>query len=145
MPGFKMMALASAFALVSMQPGGGARATPTLFHATFKGVDGDGQSLLWSSDAPARAFVIRVLPLGSAASSAESVWAVSATLVTRDGAGAPMEAKLYGIIDWSKGDLRLHGDCTSGAAAGGSVTASGTFTDFDVSGRVDVLRITASQ
>jgi hypothetical protein len=148
MLGFKDIAvMASAVALMTMQPGGRSGTTAFTFRATFKGVDGDGQTLVWSSDAPspARSFVIHILPLGSAASSAESVWPVSATLVTRDSAGTPMESTLYGIIDWQGSTLRLHGDCERGAAAGSSVTASGTFTDLDVAGTLDVLPVTASR
>jgi hypothetical protein len=66
-------------------------------------------------------------------------------MTTRDGAGTPMESKLYGIIDWSKQELKLHGDCTSGAKSGSSVTALGNFTHFDVKGTVDVLPLTASR
>jgi len=123
------------------------RATEFAFKSTFKGVDGDGETLVWSSDTPAStpAFVIRIVPMGSAQSSAESVWAVRATMTSRDSAGTPMESKLYGIIDWSKHELRLHGNCESGAKSGSSVTALGTFSDFDVAGTVDVLPLTASR
>jgi hypothetical protein len=50
------------------------------FESTFKGVDRDGETLVWSSDGPESktGFVMRIVPLGSAASSAESVWPVSA-------------------------------------------------------------------
>jgi hypothetical protein len=146
MLGFKeIAAMASAVALMMIQP---TKSTSEFaFRGTFKGVDGDGQALVWSSDAPAPApgFILYVRPMGSAMSSAESVWPVSATLVTRDSAGTPMEAKLYGIIDWPMKELRLHGDCGSGTAIGSSVSAVGTFIDFDVAGKVDVLPIAASR
>lgn len=125
------------------------RETEHAFRSTFKGVDVDGQSLVWSSDAleasAAPAFVMRIVPMGSALSSAESAWAVSATVTMRDNTGARMESKLYGIIDWSKHELQLHGTCASGAKSGSSVTATGTFTHFDVAGTVDVLPLTASR
>jgi hypothetical protein len=70
---------------------------------------------------------------------------VSATLITRDSAGATVESKLYGIIDWSKQELRLHGNCESGAKIGSSVTALGKFSHFDVAGTLDVLPLTASR
>ncbi|HEV7705371.1 MAG TPA: hypothetical protein VGO46_13810 [Gemmatimonadaceae bacterium] len=154
--GFKeVAALASAIGLIVFQPGttlGFAdphelRATEFAFKSTFKGVDSDGETLVWSSDAPTTApgFVIRIVPMGSAQSSAESVWAVRATMTSRDSAGTPMESKLYGIIDWSRHELRLHGNCDSGTKSGSSVTALGTFTDFDVAGTVDVLPLTASR
>ena len=122
-------------------------ATATAFTSTFKGVDGDGQTLVWSSDTPASApgLVLRIVPMGSALSAAESVWAVRATLTTRDASGTPMESKMYGIIDWSKQELRLHGNCDSGAKRGSSVTAVGTFKHFDVAGTIDVLPLTASR
>jgi hypothetical protein len=154
--GFKeIAALASAVGLLTFQPSTTLvsvdprelKATESAFTSTFKGVDTDGQTLIWSSDTKwtSAGTVIRVLPMGSASSSAESVWAVSATLTTRDSAGTPMESKLYGIIDWSKQELKLHGDCTSGTKAGSSVTALGKFSHFDVSGTVDVLPLTASR
>lgn len=156
MLGFKeIAAVASAVGLLSVQPSATLaaidprelEATESAFASTFKGVDADGQTLVWSSDTPASSpgFVMRILPMGSASSSAESVWAVSATMTTRDAAGTPMESKLYGIIDWSKQELKLHGNCTSGVKAGSSVTALGSFTHFDVSGTVDVLPLTASR
>jgi hypothetical protein len=154
--GFKeVAALASAIGLIAFEPGATLAsvdprelsATELAFRSTFKGVDGDGESLVWSSDGPASTpvFVIRIVPMGSAQSAAESVWAVRATMTSRDSAGVQMESKLYGIIDWRKRELRLHGDCDSGAKAGSSVTATGTFTDFDVAGTVDVLPLTASR
>ena len=88
---------------------------------------------------------MRIVPLSSPAGSAESVWPVSATLITRDNSGAEMESRLYGIIDWSKQELRLHGNCESGARAGSSVTALGKFSDLDLTGTVDVLPLTASR
>ena len=88
---------------------------------------------------------MRIVPMGSASSAAESVWAVSATMTTRDSTGTPMESKLYGIIDWSKQQLRLHGNCSSGPKSGSSVTALGTFTHFDVAGTVEVIPLTASR
>ncbi len=123
------------------------RATETAFASTFKGVDDDGQTLVWSSDTPMSApgFVIRIVPMGSALSAAESVWPVSATILTHDSAGTPMESKMFGIIDWSKQELRLHGTCSGGAKSGSSVTALGTFAHFDVTGTVDVLPLTASR
>ncbi|MEO6209759.1 MAG: hypothetical protein ABIQ10_06485 [Gemmatimonadaceae bacterium] len=120
-------------------------ATQSAFTSTFKGVDVDGKTLVWSSDSPAAAFVIRIISMGSALSSAESVWAVSATLTMPDRAVAPLESKLYGIIDWSKQELRLHGTCESGSKSGSSVTVLGTFTHFDVHGTVNVLPLTASR
>ncbi|HXT48184.1 MAG TPA: hypothetical protein VN717_06060 [Gemmatimonadaceae bacterium] len=146
MIGFKFgLALASALAMTSVHYGSADVATSSSFQATFKGVDRDGRSLLWSSDEKAHNFVIHVLPLGSEMSAAESVWPVSATIVMRDGAGAPMEAKLYGIIDWTKSALLLHGDCDSGAAAGSSVSASAKFTNLELAGAVEVLPVTASR
>ena len=117
------------------------------FTSTFQGVDSDGQTLVWSSDTPASkaGLVMRIVPMSSAASSAESVWPVRATLTTRDSTGVPMESKLYGIIDWSKQELHLHGNCDSGNRAGSSVTATGRFSHFDVTGTVDVLPLTASR
>lgn len=151
----KFAAIASALGLLAFQPSTtlasihprALNATETAFASTFKGVDGDGKTLVWSSDSPAAApgFVLRVVPMGSALSAAESVWAVSATMTTRDSAGTPMESKLYGIIDWSKQELRLHGNCDCGANAGSSVTALGAFAHFDVAGTVDVLPLTASR
>jgi hypothetical protein len=122
-------------------------ASELAFTSTFKGVDSDGQTLVWSSDAPASApgLVLRLVPMGSAATAAESVWPVSATLTTHDSTGAAMESKLYGIINWSKQELRLHGNCESGARSGSSVTATGTFSHLDVSGTVSVLSLTASR
>lgn len=154
MLGFReIAAVASAVGLMTVRPSTTLvsvdprelEATETTFTSTFKGVDGDGQTLVWSSDTPANApgLVIRIVPMGSALSAAESVWAVSATMTTRDSAGTPMESKMYGIIDWSKQELRLHGNCSGGAKSGSSVTALGTFTHFDVSGTVDVLPLTA--
>ena len=154
--GFKeVAALASAIGLMTFQPSTTLvstdprelSATEFAFESTFQGVDDDGKTLVWSSDAPASApgFVIRIMPMGSALTSAESVWAVSATMTSRDSAGAPMESKLYGIIDWPKHELRLHGNCEGGAKSGSSVTAMGTFTDFDVAGTVNVLPLTASR
>jgi hypothetical protein len=154
MVGFKeVAAVLSAAGLLSFQP-----STPlasvdpreleaTTFVSTFRGVDADGQTLVWSSDTPASGpgFVMRIVPMGSAMSSAESVWAVSATITTRDSAGTAMESKLYGIIDWSKQELKLHGNCSSGAKSGSSVTALGNFSHFDVAGTVDVLPLTASR
>jgi hypothetical protein len=156
MLGFKdVAAMGSAVALMMFQPtttsgtndAPDSRMTELAFNGTFKGVDEDGQALVWSSDAPATApgFIIYVRPMGSAMSSAESVWPVSATLVTHDTAGAPMVAKLYGIINWPKKEIRLHGDCESGGATGSSVTALGELTDFDVAGTVNVLPLTASR
>ncbi|MDQ2767645.1 MAG: hypothetical protein M3Y30_10860 [Gemmatimonadota bacterium] len=151
----EVAAVASAIGLITVQPSATLvsadprelRATVFAFTSTFKGVDGDGETLVWSSDAPASApgFEMRIVPMGSATSAAESVWAVSATLTSHDGAGAPMESKLYGIIDWPKHELRLHGICERGSKPGSSVTALGTFTDFDVAGTVDVLPLTASR
>jgi len=151
----EIAAIASAVGLLTFQPSTTLvsidprelKATQTAFASTFKGVDSDGKTLVWSSDSPASApgFVLRIAPMGSALSAAESVWAVSATMTTRDSAGAPMESKLYGIIDWSKQELRLHGNCDSGARSGSSVTALGTFVHFDVAGTVDVLPLTASR
>ncbi len=154
--GFKAVAaVASAVGLITFQPfttivsvdPRELAATEIAFTSTFKGVDSDGQTLVWSSDTPTSApdFVIRIVPMGSALSAAESVWAVRATMTTRDSAGTPMESKLYGIIDWSKQELRLHGNCESGANAGSSVTALGTFAHFDIAGTVDVLPLTASR
>ena len=150
-----MAAVASAVGLLTVHPSttresadsSELRATETAFTSTFKGVDEDGQTLVWSSDTPASApgFVIRIVPMGSALSAAESVWPVSATITTHDSAGTAMESKMYGIIDWSKQELRLHGDCSNGAKTGSSVTALGTFAHFDVSGTVDVLPLTASR
>jgi hypothetical protein len=59
------------------------------FESTFKGVDDDGETLVWWNDEPASktGVVMRIVPMGSAASAAESVWPVSATLTTHDGAG----------------------------------------------------------
>jgi len=156
MLGFReVAAMASAIGLLTFQPSTSLasvdlrelEATATSFASTFKGVDADGQTLVWSSDTPASApgFVMRIVPMGSASSAAESVWAVSATMTTRDSAGTPMESKLYGIIDWSKQELKLHGNCTSGAKSGSSVTALGNFSHFDVTGTVDVLPLTASR
>ena len=154
--GFKeVAALASAIGLIAIQPSATLAsvdprelsATGFSFRSTFKGVDADGETLVWSSDTPdsAPAFAIRIVPMGSAQSSAEAVWAVRATLSTRDSTGVPMESKLYGIIDWPRHELRLHGNCDSGARTGSSVTAIGTFTDFDVDGTVAVLPLTASR
>jgi hypothetical protein len=156
MLGFKeVAAIVSAVGLMAFQPSATLvsvdprelKSTESSFASTFKGVDADGQTLVWSSDTPASGagFVMRVVPMGSAFSSAASVWAVSATMTMRDSSGTPMESKLYGIIDWSKQEVKLHGDCASGAKAGSSVTAIGTFTRFDVSGTVDVLPLTASR
>jgi hypothetical protein len=156
MLGFReVAAVASAVGLMTFQPSTTLvsidprelKATESAFTSTFKGVDADGQTLVWSSDTPASApgFVMRIVPMGSAMSSAESVWAVSATMTTRDSTGTPMESKLYGIIDWSKQELKLHGNCTSGAKSGSSVTALGNFSHFDVTGTVDVLPLTASR
>ena len=156
MLGFKeIAAMASAVGLLTFQPSTTLvsvdprerTATESAFTSTFKGVDADGRTLVWSSDRPASApgFVIRIMPMASALSSAESVWAVSATMTTRDSVGTPMESTLYGIIDWSKQELKLHGECTSGVKSGSSVTAFGRFTHFDVNGTVDVLPLTASR
>jgi hypothetical protein len=156
MSGFKeIAAVASAIGLMIFQPSTTIvsvdprklSATEFAFRSTFKGVDGDGETLVWSSDAPAAApgFVIRIVPMGSAMSSAESVWAVRATMSSHDSTGALMESKLYGIIDWPKHELRLHGNCEGGEKSGSSVTAVGTFTNFDVAGTVDVLPLTASR
>ncbi|MEP7087975.1 MAG: hypothetical protein ABI884_11765 [Gemmatimonadota bacterium] len=154
--GFRAIAAAaSAVGLMTFQPSAtlvsadprDLKATESRFTSTFQGVDADGQTLVWSSDSPksASGFVIRIRPMGSALSSAESVWPVSATMTTRDSSGAPNESTLYGIIDWSKQELRLHGDCESGSKSGSSVTALGTFTHFDVNGTVDMLPLTASR
>lgn len=51
----------------------------------------------------------------------------------------------YGMIDWTKSELLLHGDCDSGAASGSSVTASATFTNLELAGTVEVLPVTASR
>jgi hypothetical protein len=156
MVGFKeIVAVASAIGLLTFQPSSALVSidprelgkSELEFTSTFQGVDGDGQTLVWSSGSPASksAFVMRIVPMSSAASAAESVWPVSATLTTRDSTGVPTESKLYGIIDWSKQTLRLHGSCESGATAGGSVTATGTFSDMDLAGTLDVLPLTASR
>jgi hypothetical protein len=156
MSGFReMAALLSAVGLLTVQPSATLvsieprelRTSQIQFTSTFKGVDGDGQTLVWSSDAPASksGLVMRIVPLGSPASAAESVWPVSATLITRDSTGAEMESRLYGIIDWPKQELRLHGNCESGAKSGSSVTALGKFSHLDVAGTVDVLPLTASR
>ena len=156
MLGFKeVAAVASAIGLVALEPSATLAsvdprerpANEVAFATSFKGVDGDGETLVWSSDAPGSTsqVVIRLVPMGSALSSAESVWAVRATLTLRDGTGSPMESKLYGIIDWPRHELRLHGNGDSGAKSGSSVTAIGTFTDFDVAGSVYVLPLTASR
>jgi len=151
----KIAAIASVVGLLTFQPSSTLasihprehNAAETAFASTFKGVDPDGKTLVWSSDSPASApgFVLRIVPMGSALSAAELVWAVSATMTTRDSVGTPMESKLYGIIDWSKQELRLHGNCDSGAKTGSSVTALGTFAHFDVAGTVDVLPLTAAR
>jgi hypothetical protein len=156
MLGFKeLAAVASAIGLLTFQPSTTLvsidprelRASEVAFTSTFKGVDGDGETLVWSSDAPATkaGFVMRIVPMGSAQSSAESVWPVRATLTTRDSTGTPMESQLYGIIDWSRQELHLHGNCESGAKSGSSVTATGTFSNLDVAGTVDVLPLTATR
>jgi len=156
MLGFKeIAALLSAVGLLSFQPSATLdsveprelRPEEIRFTSTFKGVDSDGQTLVWSSDAPTgkSGLVMRIVPLSSPASSAESVWPVSATLITRDSTGATMESRLYGIIDWSKQELRLHGNCESGAKSGSSVTALGRFSHLDVTGTLDVLPLTASR
>jgi len=159
MLGFKeIAAVASAIGLLTFQPATALvsieprvlrdRHTSELsFTSTFQGVDSDGKTLVWSSDpsASSAGLVLRIVPMSSAASSAESVWPVSATLTTRDSTGAPMESELYGIIDWSRQELHLHGTCDSGARAGSPVTATGTFSHFDVSGTIDVLPLTASR
>jgi hypothetical protein len=156
MLGFKeIAAVASAIGLLTFQPSSALVSVDPRelgkseleFRSTFEGVDGDGQTLVWSSSSPASksGFVMRIVPMSSAASAAESVWPVSATLTMRDSTGMPMESRLYGIIDWSKQALRLHGSCDSGTRAGSSVTATGTFSDMDVAGRVDVLPLTASR
>jgi len=156
MLGFKeIAALLSAVGLLSFQPSatldsvepGELRTEEIRFTSTFKGVDSDGQTLVWSSDAPTgkSGLVMRIVPLSSPASSAEAVWPVSATLITRDSTGATMESRLYGIIDWSKQELRLHGNCESGAKSGSSVTALGKFSHLDVTGTLDVLPLTASR
>jgi hypothetical protein len=148
-------AAASAIGLLTFQPSSTLvsvdprelHASKTEFASTFDGVDGDGETLVWSSDAdsPTPRFVMRIVPMSSAASAAESVWPVSATLTMRDSTGTPMESKVYGIIDWSRQELRLHGTCAAGAQAGSSVTATGTFSHMDVSGTVEVLPLTASR
>ena len=154
--GFKeIAAVASAIGLLSFQPATALvsidprelSASEIAFTSTFKGVDGDGQSLVWSSDAPKvkSSFVIHIVPMSSAASSAESVWPVSAILTTQDSTGTPMESKLYGIIDWSRQELRLHGICDEGARTGSSVTATGKFSNMDISGTVNVFPLTASR
>jgi hypothetical protein len=156
MLGFKeIAAVASAIGLLTFPPATALvaidprelRSSSFAFASTFKGVDGDGETLVWSDEAPASTtgFVMRIVPMGSAASSAESVWPVSATMTTHDSTGTAMESKLYGIIDWSKQELRLHGNCDSGAKTGSSVTATGTFSHLDVAGTVDVLPLTASR
>jgi hypothetical protein len=151
-----MAAVASAIGLLTFQPSATFlsidpreldTSSAIAFTSTFQGVDGDGQTLVWSSDSrdSKSGFVLRIVPMSSAASAAESVWPVRATLTTHDGAGAPMESKLYGIIDWSKQELHLHGSCDSGARVGSSVTATGTFSHMDIAGTVDVLPLTASR
>jgi hypothetical protein len=156
MLGFKeMAALTSAIGLLAFQPATkvvsvGPRelhGSGISFTSTFQGVDSDGQTLVWASEATdsKAGVVMRLVPMGSAASAAETVWPVRATLITRDNTGARMESKLYGIIDWSKQELRLHGNYDEGTRLGSSVTATGTFSHFDVSGTVDVLPLTASR
>ena len=156
MAGFKeIAAVLSAVGLMTVQPSATLvsveprelGASEIQVKSTFKGVGSDGQSLVWSSDTPASksGLIMRIVPLSSPAGSAESVWPVSATLITRDNSGAEMESRLYGIIDWSKQELRLHGNCESGARAGSSVTALGKFSDLDLTGTVDVLPLTASR
>ena len=154
--GFKeIAAVLSALGLLTIQPSATLvsfeprelRASEIEFTTTFKGVDSDGQTLVWSSDTPISksGLVMRIVPLSSPASSAESVWPVSATVITRDSTGAAMESTLYGIIDWSKQELRLHGNGESGARIGSSVTALGKFSHLDVAGTLDVLPLTASR
>lgn len=156
MLGFKeMAALLAAVGLLASQPSAmlvsveprELRTGEIQFTSTFKGVDSDGQTLVWSSDEPTAmpGLVMRIVPLGSPASSAESVWPVSATLITRDSTGATSESRLFGIIDWSKQELRLHGNCERGAKSGSSVTALAKFSHLDVTGTVDVLPLTASR
>ena len=156
MLGFReLAAVASAIGLLTVQPPSvigsvdprELSTSEIAFASTFKGVDSDGQTLMWSSDAPGKApaFVMRIVPMGSASSASESVWPVSATLTTHDSAGAAVQSTLYGIIDWSKQELRLHGNADGGAKIGSSVTALGKFSHFDVAGTVDVLPLTASR
>jgi hypothetical protein len=154
MLGFKeIAAVASAIGLLAFQPSATLvsidprelSSSAFTFASTFKGVDDDGETLVWSSDVPASGFVMRIVPMGSAASSAESVWPVRVTMTTHDSTGTAMESTLYGIIDWSKQELRLHGSCDSGARSGSSVTATGTFSHMDVAGTVRVLPLTASR
>jgi hypothetical protein len=156
MMGFKQIAaVASAIGLMTFQPSTtfisvdprDLDASGIAFASTFQGVDDDGQTLVWTNDAPASAggFVMRIVPMSSAAGAAELVWPVRATLITHDSTGAVMESKLYGIIDWSRQELHLHGTCDNGVKAGSSVTATGTFSHMDVAGTVDVLPLTASR
>ncbi|HEY2896489.1 MAG TPA: hypothetical protein VGJ12_05075 [Gemmatimonadaceae bacterium] len=123
------------------------RSSEIAFRSTFKGVEADGETLVWSSDGPASgpALTLRIVPMSSAASAAESVWPVRAILIARDSRGTPMESTMYGIIDWSKQELRLHGNCVGGVQAGSSVSAIGTFSHMDVTGTVEVLPLTASR
>ena len=123
------------------------RSSEITFRSTFKGVDADGETLVWSSDGPGsrQGIILRIVPMGSAASAAESVWPVRATLIARDSTGASMESTMYGIIDWPKQELRLHGDYAGGVRAGSSVSAIGTFSHMDVTGTVEVLPLTASR
>ncbi|MEP7065297.1 MAG: hypothetical protein ABI889_04625 [Gemmatimonadota bacterium] len=156
MLGFEeIAAVASAIGLLAFQPSATFISVDTrdrdlsaiAFTSTFQGVDGDGETLVWSSDAPESktGFIMRLMPMSSAAGAAESVWPVRATLTTHDSIGAPMESTLYGIIDWSKQELRLHGSCDSGPKSGSSVIATGTFSHMDVAGTVNVLPLTASR
>jgi hypothetical protein len=156
MLGFKeIAALTSAIGLLAFRPGTTLlSADPRELHgsgisfaSTFQGDDTDGQTLVWASEASGSnaGLVLRIVQLSSALSSAESVWPVRATLIMRDSTGASTESKLYGIIDWKKQELRLHGNGDEGTRLGSSVTATGTFSHFDVSGTVDVLPLTASR
>jgi hypothetical protein len=70
---------------------------------------------------------------------------VSATVTTSDSTGASSESKLYGIVDWSKQELRLHGDCSSGSRVSSAVTATGKVSNLEIIAIVDVLPLTASR
>ncbi len=156
MLGFKeIAALASAIGLIAYQPlsvlmsidARELRGSEIAFAGTFEGVDADGQTLVWSSVAPLSkaSVVMRIVPMGSETSAAELVWPVRATVTTADSTGASSESRLFGIIDWSKQELRLHGDCTSGLQVGSPVTATGTFARLEINAIVDVQPLTASR
>lgn len=102
---------------------------------TFRGVDSDGLSLVWTGALPGAnggTVTLVVTPLCSPAASAEPAWPVRARWVLRAPDGAERTAaRLDGIVDWKDRRVHLQGHATRGADAGVQVVVSATLRDLE--------------